>query len=229
VIAELRLGKRLRVVKQPILALGDERVVGYELLSRLDLPHLELPEDFFRISMEASILTLVDHECLRRCVAASASLPPGTARHVNLFPSTLVDVPAEHLLAALGAGGVPPGTTCVEVSEQQIVGEPSYLVGPVAALRQAGVRFAIDDLGFGSSSIESLVLLEPDVVKIDRRFVRGIAKRRRQAGALERLLRVATSLGASVVAEGIETREDLKRLRELGVGYGQGFLWGPPR
>ena len=88
---------------------------------------------------------------------------------------------------------------------------------------------AIDDVGFGRSCLESLILLEPDIVKIDKRCVMGISRDRTLVRQLKRILKVAESLGTEVVAEGIETNEDLEVLKQLGVAYGQGYVWGKPK
>jgi EAL domain-containing protein (putative c-di-GMP-specific phosphodiesterase class I) len=186
-----------------------------------------MPEDFFRLCMEENILTLVDHRCFKNCVAASLSLPKGIRRHLNLFPSTILDIPPQHLI-----GSLPDDDTrkdyCIEISEKQIIGDPSYLKETVEVFRNAGLLVAIDDVGYGRSCLESAVLLEPDVIKIDKTFVTGVSKDQSRLRSLKRLLNVAASLGAEVVAEGIEYREDLEALKDLGVKSGQGYLWGMP-
>lgn len=222
-----RSGATLRAVKQSIRKLEDESIAGYEFLSRADCPPFSMPQDFFRLCFENNLLTLVDHQCFRRGLEAAKALAPGTHCHLNLFPSTMIDVPVGHLIDALSSDRA-PSEYCIEISEQQIIGDPSYLSEPVAALRKHGVKIAIDDVGFGRSCLESLARLEPDVVKIDRKCVNGLSSSDADKRFLERLLAVARALGSEVVAEGIETREDLAALVELGVEYGQGFLWGRP-
>lgn len=223
----LRRDGKLRVVKQPIFHLDDLRNIGYEFLSRSSVVGFEMPDDFFRACLEANILTLVDHRCLKICIAAAISLPPEIRRHLNLFPSTLIDIPVQHLVETIPRDS-PQGTYCIEISEQQIIGDPSYLVGAVNELKRAHLLVAIDDVGFGWSSLESLILLEPDIVKIDKRYVHEIAKDLSRRRSLKRLLKVTEDLGTEVMAEGIESQEDLEVLRDLGVRYGQGFLLGRP-
>lgn len=223
----LSRGKHLQIVKQPIMRLSDESPVGYEFLSRYSNAIFEMPDNFFRICSERNILTAVDHFCLRRAVAAAAELPPYVRFHLNVFPTTILSVPVHHLLETFPIP-LPRGTFCLEISEQQIIGDPSYLIEPVRALREAGLLIAIDDVGFGSSCLESLVLLEPDVLKIDKRCVIGIAAQPERAAHLGRYLKVARTLAAEIVAEGVETAEDLAVLRDLGVEFAQGFYWGRP-
>jgi EAL domain-containing protein (putative c-di-GMP-specific phosphodiesterase class I) len=111
-----------------------------------------------------------------------------------------------------------------------LVGDPANLQPRLDAIRRAtGVRIAIDDVGFGRSSLEALLVLEPDVVKIDRRYVSGVGQDPVRRRHLARLLRVASSLGAEVVAEGVEDAADRAALVELGVPLAQGYLWSRPK
>jgi diguanylate cyclase (GGDEF)-like protein len=226
----LKRGDCFTVVRQPIVRLKDERDVGYEFFSRSTVEVFELPFDFFRVSLEADILTAVDRRCFSNCLRASAAVAPPLWKHVNLFPSTMIDVPIDSLIASFpdGNGGHGGGGYCLEISEQQIIGDPAYLVEPVRALKKAGIRVAVDDVGFGRSCLESLILLEPQVVKIDRSCVQGISRNGGRLQVMERLLRMTQSLDCEVVAEGVESREDLAVLRQLGISYGQGYLWGTP-
>jgi diguanylate cyclase (GGDEF)-like protein len=223
----LSRGDRLASLKQAIYRLSDEQVVGYEFLSRFVNGIVEMPENFFRVCSERNILTLVDHQCLRRGIAAATELPPELRFHLNVFPSTLIAIPAQHLIEEFPLQ-VPPRTFCIEISEQQILGEPSYLTEPVKAFRDAGILIGIDDVGFGNSCLESLILLEPDVIKVDKRCVRGIELDPDRQRQLVRYLEVAERLGADVIAEGIEGEQELRVLRNLGVRYGQGYYWGLP-
>jgi EAL domain-containing protein (putative c-di-GMP-specific phosphodiesterase class I) len=223
----LAKGKNLVTVKQPIFRLKDESPIGYEFLSRYSNGVFEMPEVFFRLCSERNILTLVDHHCLRHALRAATALPGYARFHVNLFPSTMIAIPVEHLLASFPQP-IPPGSYCIEISEQQIIGDPSYLLEPVRALRKAGILIAVDDVGFGNSCLESLILLEPDILKIDKRCITGLARDRERIESLRRYLTLSNTLKCETIAEGIETREDVNVLRDLGVEYGQGFLWGRP-
>ncbi|MBI4711482.1 MAG: EAL domain-containing protein [Candidatus Omnitrophica bacterium] len=102
------------------------------------------------------------------------------------------------------------------------------MIVPVEELKRCGISIAVDDVGFGNTCLESLILLEPDVIKLDKKYVRGIAQDPHVERSLRRTLKVAEDLGAEVIAEGIETKEDLDRLKEIGVKYGQGYYLGRP-
>jgi diguanylate cyclase (GGDEF)-like protein len=225
--ANLSQGKYLRTVKQPIFRLTDEVPVAYEFLSRYSNGVFEMPDNFFRVCAEKNVLTLVDHHCLRSAVRTSTAITERARFHINLFPSTLIAIPTEHLLASFPQP-IPPHTYCVEISEQQIIGDPSYLLEPVHALRNAGVLIAVDDVGFGNSCLESLILLEPDIIKIDKRCIIGLSGDRARTESLRRYVGLAHTLHSEVVAEGVETRRELAVLRDLKVRYAQGFLWGKP-
>lgn len=224
-LRKLHAGASFYAVMQPIVRLEDMSEIAYEILIRSTVKGFECPDDFFRASLEANILTAVDKHCFRTCANSASMLPPYIRRHVNLFPSTLIGVPVEHLLELLPSHG---SSYCVEISEQQIIGDPSYLVEPVRSLRQSGVKIALDDLGFGRSCLESLILLEPDIVKIDKKCVTGITEEHANMRSLKRLLRMAASLGAEVVAEGVESKADLNVLTDLGVFCAQGYFLGRP-
>lgn len=223
----LRRGDQFHAVSQPIFSLDEMKPVGYEFLSRLRSEGFEMPEDFFRISAQVDLLTLVDHHCLRACLAASATLPPHVRRHVNLFPSTILQLPVPQLLEELRGQGR-AGATCIEVSEQQMLGEPASLAKALRAFQQAGVLIAMDHVGFGRSSLESLLLLQPQIVKIDQTCVRGIGRDEARTRSFRRLLQILEGVRADVVAGGIDAADDLEVVKGLGVKYGQGFLLGRP-
>lgn len=226
---KLRRGECFRAVSMPILRLNDEKLVGYEILSRGPAGAFEMPDDLFRVSVEYNLLTIVDLRCLKTCLAASINPRfDHTARfHVNLFPSTIIDTPIDRLMT-LFPQTRKPGGFCIEISEQQFIGDPAYLRDHVNALRERGIMVAIDDVGFGRSSLESLIILEPDIVKIDRKYVSGIADEPTKARLLKRLVKVVNALGSELIAEGIERRDELELLIEMGVEYGQGWYWGKP-
>jgi EAL domain-containing protein (putative c-di-GMP-specific phosphodiesterase class I) len=226
-VAKLTEPGSIRPYVQAIHALIDGEIVGHEILSRGPEGAYEQPGDFFRLSHETNVLTLVDLRCLRTCIEAATRIEDRGRVHVNLFPSTLVDTPWQRIVELMeqAAGAA---RYCIELSEQQFIGAPAYLIESVFALREAGVQVAIDDVGYGRSSLEALVLLEPDVIKLAREFVKGVDGGRPRRRGLERLTRATQTLSTSIVAEGVETEGERDVLLELGILLAQGFLWDEP-
>ena len=169
----------------------------------------------------------MDLRCLKQCAAAAVRASDVGDYHVNIMPATLLQTPAEELIRVLCSAS-DECRCCLEISEQQLLHDPSVLVPRTRILQKAGIRIAIDDVGFGNSCLEGLIMLEPQVMKVDKRLIQGLSKDRELRQSLRRLLKVADGLEAEVVAEGIEAVEDHQALLDLGVKYGQGYLFGKP-
>ncbi|MFT5233861.1 MAG: diguanylate cyclase (GGDEF)-like protein [Candidatus Krumholzibacteriia bacterium] len=229
-VSALLRGNVLQVSSQPIVNLADGRIVSCEMLSRGPEGPLHRPDNLFRFCQENDILTAVDLRCLKLCAGAARTMGPSTSYHVNIMPATLLQTSSDELIRVLlSEFDGPDGHVCLEISEQQLLGDPSVLVPRVRALQEAGIKVAIDDVGFGNSCLEGLIMLHPQVMKVDKRLVQGLAVDPELRRTLERLLKVAAVLGAEVVAEGIETTEDYHILLDMGVGLGQGYLFGRPK
>ncbi len=227
VLDMLNAGEKLYAVGQPLFRLRDQKKIGYEMLSRLPLVEFGLPDDFFRLAMESKILTLVDRFCLRKCVRTAAQLKSEQSIHVNLFPSTIIDVPIEELIAEFD-GIDKDKSFCIEISEHQIIGDPGYLKNAIREFKRQGLLVAVDDVGFGHSCLESLILLEPDIVKIDRKYIQNIDHESGKQRSMKRLLKMVNSIDAIAYAEGIETQPELDTCIDLGIQFGQGYLLGKP-
>jgi len=218
----------LEVASQSIVSLDNGTDVSRELLIRGPDGPLHRPDQLFRFSVENDILTPIDLRCLKKCVAAAKldTSMPGY-NHINIMPSTLLETPTEELMGLL-RGKADATQYCLEISEQQLLGDPSYLAPTIKKLQGEGVKFAIDDVGFGHSCLESLVLLRPQIMKIDKKMIIGVGKDNSMRRLLRRLLQVADVLETEVIAEGIETADDLEVLKDLGVRLGQGYYFGKP-
>ncbi|HUP51993.1 MAG TPA: diguanylate cyclase [Longimicrobiales bacterium] len=217
----------LHVVVQEIHVLDDGGAVGCEALTRGPRGAFAMPADLFRAAFEQNALTALDLRALKATMESLRERSWPGWYHVNLFPSTLLNIPPDCIIPLLDRGGTRE-RVCVELSEQQFLGDPAYLRPMIRELRAVGYRVAIDDVGFGRSSVEALMLLEPDVVKVDRRCIRSVASDAGERRQLERLLAMLRAVDAIVIVEGVETAEELRILRDLGVLYGQGYLWGKP-
>lgn len=216
----------LRVASQPILCLADRQVVSREMLIRGPAGALQQPAELFRYCFEKDILTPVDLHCLKKCVKAARDFRDDLRIHVNLMPSTLLETPTDELISLLSEDA--NQGFCVEISEQQLLSDPTHLLPAVKALQQARIKIAMDDVGFGKSCLEGLIMLRPEILKIDKKLIIGLGEDRNMRLALKRLLRVTEVLDTEVIAEGIESEQDLLVLQDYGVNYGQGFYFGEP-
>jgi diguanylate cyclase (GGDEF)-like protein len=217
----------LRVAAQDLVTLEHGDQIGVELLVRGPRGEFESPVDLFRAAVDCGLLGTLDEACLRACMAQAHRFGDRDV-HINVYPSTLLSLWPARLVDFLSAGAHPE-TICLELCEQQVIGPPAYLIERLRALRDLGFRIAVDDVGFGRSCLENLIVLEPDIVKIDRCFVHGASDHRHMARNLGRLIRVAKTLGATVVVEGVECVADAEIACEMGAEFGQGYLWSRPR
>jgi diguanylate cyclase (GGDEF)-like protein len=214
-----------QTVFQPIVELDSDKIAGYEIFSRGPDGKFESPDALFKACIEHGILTNVDLVCLKQCIIATGLAAPNLLFHINLFPETLLETPIDTLISLFPANRK-GHKFCIELGEEKFQGDPNRWRDPVSSLKAAGILVAIDDVGYDISSLERLIVLEPDFIKVDRKYVANIMEEPDKVRLLKRLSNVAKSLGAELIAEGIESRDVMPLLEELGVHYGQGFLWG---
>jgi len=227
ILSDLHNPETYFALRQPVVDADSLEVAGYEFLTRSHCVALRSPEDFLRFAMDAGIANVVDSHAFATCAAAAHEVPAGLTSHLNLLPSTLENGKPEDWLPHL-PGNRDFGSFCIEISEKESVRHPERLLRNVEALRAAGVKVALDDIGYGHSSLEALLMIEPEIVKVDRVMVRGIAKGGDSYRSFQNLIRVVDTWGGEIVAEGVERHEELEVLRDLGVTKVQGFLFGRP-
>src|SRR4029077_14113693 len=130
--------------------------------------------------------------------------------------------------AVLAETGLPPAALTVEVNERILVEEEGLILERLAELHRLGVRMAIDDFGTGYASLAYLRQFPLDIIKIDPSFVAGLGHDDTLTLLTRTVVQVGRALGLRVIAEGIEQPRQLIALREMGCGYGQGFLVARP-
>jgi diguanylate cyclase (GGDEF)-like protein len=222
-------------VFQPILALGDGRVVGYEALLRWRHPlqGLVAPGEFLAQAEESGLAEAIDWQVYESAFAQAHGLlaPDGYiginvgARHLR-SPMFVDD-----LLRQLERYELSPRQLRIEITERALLEDPDQVRGLMQELGELGVRIALDDFGTGYSSLSYLHRFPLHALKIDRSFVSpiGSVSPGNALTVLRAIHALGTSLGLEIIAEGIETPEQLQALRELGCAYGQGFLLARPQ
>jgi diguanylate cyclase (GGDEF)-like protein len=223
----------LRVLYQPQVRLADGATVACEALVRWQHPERGLidPGDFIPIAEESGLITPLGDWVMRRVVAdmqrSGASLPVS----VNVSPRQLADPDfVDNVRDIVTEAGIDPGELCLEVTESALFSDPDTALLRLTALRQIGVRLAIDDFGIGFSSLWHLRQVpEVDLLKVDRAFISEIGRNPKDSAIVGAVIVLAGSLGMEIVAEGIETQEQAEQLRAMGADYGQGWFFGRPR
>ena len=220
---------------QPVVDLRTGEMVGVEALLRWTHPkHGAIsPAEFIPLAEESDLINVLGKYVLRDTTRELAALRTGRgldlSLKVNLSVRQLDDphlVPA--VRDALATTGLPPGSLTLEVTESALMRDTSAAAEVLSALRSLGVLLAIDDFGTGYSSLAQLRRLTLDTLKIDRSFITGIADSRDAAAIVTSIIAMAHAVDLTVVAEGVETAEELALLRELGCDQAQGYHLGRP-
>ena len=220
-IGEVLAQRQLHMVFQPIQALGGGQPVGFEALARFDAEPQRTPDVWFA---DASSVGLgVELELLAATMALESLplLPAEAFIAINVSPAAAMSDALRDLVAPH------TGRVLLEITEHAPVTDYGALCQRLWHLREFGVRLAVDDCGAGFASLRHVLLLDPEMIKLDITLCRGLADPMRRALA-RALVSFARETNRQVIAEGIETESDLDALRGLGVQYGQGYLLGRP-
>jgi diguanylate cyclase (GGDEF)-like protein len=222
---------------QPIVSLRDNRICGFEALVRWKHPTRGLipPGEFIPISEESEIIVLLGRWVLREACRQMAEwrrcyprLGPLTIS-VNVATRQLSDsCLVEDVESALADSGLHPESLALEMTESSIMGNAQRTLTTLDRLKAMNVGLEIDDFGTGYSSLSYLQRLPFDTLKIDRSFVREMAAGNGSLDIVKAILQLAHSLKLDVIAEGVETKRQLSKLRELGCDYLQGYLFSRP-
>lgn len=218
----------LAVARQPIVSTRTGEVLGIELLFRSLATERPTPLTVLRVAAERGELVAVDEALLRGSLSALARIDDAGARHVNLTPATLLGMSGSRLESIFGGTSTVAHPLVVELSEQLVPGDPAELLDAVGVLRSLGVRLGLDDVGAGRTSLEALLVIEPEVIKVDVGMVRSIEAHPERHPWMARLVRIAAACGAMVIAEGVETAAELDVVASLGIEACQGYFVGPP-
>jgi len=222
---ELLTGGSLTTAFQPILCLETGDVVGVESLTRFSGCQELSPEVRF---MEAATVGLdieLEILALRTALTTAAGLPAGLYIAANLSPGACLD---PRLAATIEGSDIPARRIVLELTERHEVANYGPLAEALAPLRRAGLRIAVDDAGAGFASMRHILQLKPDLIKLDREIIAGIDADPGQRALGAAMVGFSSEIGATLVAEGIETEAELAAVTKLGMTSAQGYLIGRP-
>jgi len=211
----------IRSMVQPIVSLADGEIVGYEALTRFEHPSGRSPHKWFGLARRSGLGPELQALAIKRALAITGR-PPGTLLSVNLDPSALA-TPAIDAALPQDLTGI-----LLEITEQELIADHERLNLELSALRSRGALIALDDTGAGYAGLQHMIVLRPEVIKVDRALVENIDTDSGKLALLDSFTTFARRTGAKVCAEGIETLAELTVLAELGVDYGQGYVFAKP-
>ncbi len=216
-------GEGLWMLFQPIIDLRAGSLIGYEALARFDPEQLRPPTAWFERAAALGMLTELELVAARSSFSRLAGMPMHAYLAVNVSPATLASTSFLEDMST-----VPGERIVLEVTEHAKVEDYDALNDALRRLRAQGVRLAIDDAGAGFASMQHIVRLAPDFIKLDIGLTRNIDADPVRRALATALISFASEIGAAMIAEGIETEAEFETLRGLGIAFGQGFFLGEP-
>ncbi|HET6793134.1 MAG TPA: EAL domain-containing protein, partial [Acidimicrobiales bacterium] len=224
-VEQVLADRTIDTVFQPIVDLATGRVIGFEGLSRFSYDPVRPPDQWFADAEAVGLIVDLDMLAVQTTLLAAARLPRDAYVSVNVAPATLL---SGRLAAALATAPVPARRIVFEVTEHVSIDDYDGLCTAVAEVRRLGSRLAVDDAGAGYASFRHILRLGPDIIKLDQALIRGIDADPARRALASALVMFAAEMNARVVAEGIETHDELDIVDTLGIHAVQGYLVGHP-
>jgi diguanylate cyclase (GGDEF)-like protein/PAS domain S-box-containing protein len=211
----------LEMVFQPIVNLRTGRIAGYESLARFNREPRRGPDVWFAQAQRCGLGPALEARAVELALAAPGR-PDGCYLTVNLSPSSLAAEEIQRVLPERLDHLV------VEITEHELVSDDPAITDAIAGLRERGARLAVDDTGAGYAGLTHVMRLKPDVIKLDRALTSGVDGDPVKAALIGSFVGYARDIHAVICAEGIETLEELTRLADLDVAFGQGYRLARP-
>jgi diguanylate cyclase (GGDEF)-like protein/PAS domain S-box-containing protein len=236
---ELRHASRtdqLSMYFQPIVELATSRIVGFEALMRWRHPErgMILPGVFIPIAEQSELILELGYFALERSIAEAATWIADEAALARPYVTVNLSARQFHdprLVSVvddlLTRAGLAPQNLVIEITESVTLQNLAETMIVVDQLNRLGVALALDDFGTGFSSLSYLATLHPMIIKIDQTFLSHTSIERRSDTLLEAIVSLGHQLNVTMLAEGVETQDQLRHLREMNCELGQGFLWSP--
>jgi EAL domain-containing protein (putative c-di-GMP-specific phosphodiesterase class I) len=221
-VLEVIRGRQISPVFQPIIELDTGKVIAFEALSRFPGDPAHSPDRWFADAWSVGLGTELELLAVRMVVDALPEIPPEIGLSINASPPTVTARSFMHHL------GCEPHRITVELTEHLDIDDVAGLRSALAPLAGAGGKTAIDDFGSGYANLQHIIGVDPDWIKLDITITERIDGDSVTNALASSLVGFAADINAGVIAEGIETEEELDALQEVGVRFGQGFHLGMP-
>jgi diguanylate cyclase (GGDEF)-like protein/PAS domain S-box-containing protein len=217
---------------QPIVSVRTQKVSGFEALLRWRSPTrgLLVPADFIALAEETGLIVPLGHWVLRQACMDAVEWPGDVTVAVNLSPAQFRNKQLiSTVMSALAASGLTASRLELEITETVLLQDAETTLAVLQKLREIGVRIAMDDFGTGYSSLSYLRKFPFDKIKIDQSFIRDMADHDDSLAIVRAVVAMSSSLSIETTAEGVETYQQLERLKSEGCTEAQGYLFSPPR
>lgn len=220
---------RIRTLFQPIVSLSDGSVLGYEALSRGPIgTRLESADALFSTAAERGVAAQLERICRFRAIANASGIPPGCYLFLNISPRVFEERNEALSRDVVDQNRLAQERIVLEITEKQAIDDFDLFKRTLQHYNRQGFKVAIDDAGAGHNSLRAVTEVRPHFIKLDIALVRDIDRDRAKNALVSAIIIFARRIDAKVLAEGIETVEELATLIEIGVEYGQGFLLARP-
>jgi EAL domain-containing protein (putative c-di-GMP-specific phosphodiesterase class I) len=226
---DLLLSEDVTILYEPIMNVTTREIRGYEGLARGPWDsELHSPAALFAMAEETGLLFEMDCLCRRLALRGARGLQPGKLLFLNCLPTAIHDpgFRGDVLRRTLEDLRLRPSDVVFEISERESIHNFDIFREARDYYAELGFKIALDDTGVAYGSLEAVLELSPDFIKVDQSLVRGIDTDPPRQELLRALNSVAGKLKAEIIAEGIETSEELATIQALGIPYGQGYLFG---
>ncbi|WP_283609347.1 GGDEF domain-containing protein [Faecalispora anaeroviscerum] len=230
-LIEILRGGYIKPVYQPIASLRDGSILGYEALSRISLPGCEIKiEELFDLATSTQRLWELERLCRTQALKNAVTKPVGARLFLNVDPNIIYDPEfiSGFTSQMLREFGMNPDEVIFEITEKSSVSVVPVFISTLAHYQKQNFQIAIDDFGSGYSGLVRVCALSPNFLKIDMGIVRDIDRDSRKKSVMTGIVKFCKEAGIQVIAEGIETKEELATLIQVGVDYGQGFFLARP-
>ncbi|MCG6924210.1 MAG: EAL domain-containing protein [Acidobacteria bacterium] len=231
-LQDVLLRERVVTAYQRIFRMKDDTILGAEALSRGPRGSgLDTADALFGAARSHGLEVELDRLCRRRALLASVGRVPSSAKiFVNTLPATMRDPQfrGKALIDFLDRAQVSPDRIVIEITEKLMIENYALFRETMADFTQLGMSFAVDDVGAGYSGLESIHKLKPSYIKIDMGLVQDVHVSTVNRAMAKAIITLGHRIGAEVIAEGIQSEEELQVLRALGVDFGQGYHLARP-
>jgi EAL domain-containing protein (putative c-di-GMP-specific phosphodiesterase class I) len=230
-LLDIILRERVITAYQPILALKERTVLGFEALSRGPrVSGLETADALFGAAERHHLTIELDRLCRRRALLSSARIPSTAKIFVNTLPATIRDPEfrGRALIDFLDKAQVSPDRIVLEITEKLVIENYHLFREAMAYFTDLGMSFAVDDVGAGYSGLESIARLKPQFLKIDMALVHDVHASLVNREMVKAIITMGEGIGSTVIAEGIQTDDEANALHKMGIDWGQGYLLARP-